>query len=476
MFTLDAKSLIIGLASLAFFMDGLDGSIAMIALPAITADYGVGIDISTWVLISYLFIICVFILPMGKIIERHGVKLIFILGFAIFTITSLICALAPSIWVLIAARFAQGFGACMLAAAAPALVALRLPSSIFGYAFGLIGAASIIAFALGPVIGGILVEFLSWHWIFLINVPIGIISVLISWFYLDPDPEKPSKASMDYVGILLIAVAVSLFLLFVNGWAVYSPWISITLAVLSIVMGYSTLKWEMNTNDPIIPLALISDRHVQKVLIALCTGCAVSSGFIFLLPFYMEIIHGMSPAMVGLYLFLPALLAAIISPFAGKAMDMRGGRIVTSIGAFILVLASILLLASGMSDIFCLLILSLIILGIAFGVFQAPAAGRVIAVSKKEWYALASACMSMCMYFGASVGTALFSGILSFHYDMISGSDAQFLGGWMAVCLVAIVIGIIALWSEWMVPDSAAREDNPILPDEELREVIRVRP
>ena len=458
MFTLDAKSLIIGLASLAFFMDGLDGSIAMIALPTITAYYGVGIDISTWVLISYLFIICVFILPMGKIIERHGVKLIFILGLTIFTITSLICALAPTIWVLIAARFAQGFGACMLAAAAPALIALRLPSSIFGYAFGLIGAASIIAFALGPVIGGIIVEFLSWQWIFLINIPIGIVAVLLSWFYIDPDPEKASKTSMDYVGILLIAVTASLFLLFVNGWAVYSPWISITLAVLSIVMGYSTLKWEMNTNDPIIPLALISDEYVQKVLVALCAGCVVSSGFIFLLPFYMEIIRGMSPAMVGLYLFLPALLAALISPFAGKAMDMRGGRIVTSIGAFTMVLASILLLASGMSDIFCLLILSLIILGIALGVFQGPAAGRVIAVSKKEWYTLASAFMSMCMYFGASVGTALFSGILSFYYDMASGNNVEFLWGWTAVCIVSIVVGIITLYNEWAVPDSPRRE------------------
>ena len=453
MFTLDAKSWIIGLASLAFFMDGLDGSIAMIALPTITADYGVGIDISTWVLISYLFIICVFILPMGKIIERHGVKLIFILGFAIFTITSLICALAPTIWVLIAARFAQGFGACMLAAAAPALIALRLPSSILGYAFGMIGAASIIAFALGPVIGGILVEFLSWQWIFLINVPIGIVAVLLAWLYIDPDPEKASKTSMDYVGILLIAVTASLFLLFVNGWAVYSPWISITLAVLSLVMGYSTMRWEMNTNDPIIPLALVSDRHVQKVLVALCAGCVLSSGFIFLLPFYMEIIRGMSPAIAGLYLFLPAFLAAIISPFAGKAMDMRGSRIVTSIGAFILVLASILLLVSGMSDLFGLLILSLIILGIALGVFQGPAAGRVIAVSKREWYTLASAFMSMCIYFGASVGTALFSGILSFYYDMASGNNAEFLWGWTAVCIVSIVVGIIALYNEWAVPD-----------------------
>jgi len=453
MVTRDAKKWIIGLASLAFFMDGLDGSIAMIALPTITADYGVGVDISTWVLISYLFIICAFILPMGKIIERHGVKLVFILGFVIFATTSLICALAPTIWVLIAARFAQGFGACMLAAAAPALVALRLPSSICGYAFGMIGAAAAIGFALGPVVGGILVEFLSWHWIFLINVPIGIIAILMAWFYIEPDPKTAPKTSMDYVGIFLIAVTASLFLLFVNGWAVYPSWISVVLALLTIVIGYSTLKWEMTTNDPIIPMALVYDRDVQKVLVALCAGYAIFTGFIFILPFYMEIVRDMSPATVGLYLFLPALLAAIISPFAGKTMDRRGGRIVTSIGALMIVLASLLMLASGMSDIFFLFFLSLITLGVAVGIFQGPASGRVIAVSPKEWYALASAFVSMAIYFGASVGTALFSGVLSFYYDMASGNNVEFLWGWTAVCIVSIVVGIIALYSEWVVPD-----------------------
>ena len=460
MFTPDAKHWIIGLASLAFFMDGLDASIAMIALPTITTDYGVGVDISTWVLISYLFIICAFILPMGKLIERHGVKLIFILGFAIFAVTSLICAFAPTIWVLIAARFAQGFGACMLAAAAPALVALRVPSSILGYAFGMVGAASVIGFALGPVVGGILVEFLSWNWIFLINVPIGIVAVFMAWLYIDPDQEHAPKTSIDYLGILLIAVTMSLFLLFVNGWAVYPPWISATLAVLTVVMGYSTLKWEMSRSDPIIPLAIIYDKHVLKVLVALVAGCAVFTGFIFLLPFYMDIIHGMSPAIAGLCLFLPALFAAIISPFAGKVMDMRGGRIVTSIGALMIVLASILMLLSGMNDIFLLFFLSLITLGIAVGVFQGPASGRVIAVSPKEWYALASAFMSMSIYFGASLGTALFSGILSFYYDMTSGNSVEFLGGWTAVCIVSIIVSIIALYNEWLVPDKAMHNDN----------------
>ncbi|MDR2856165.1 MAG: MFS transporter [Methanomicrobiales archaeon] len=454
MVTQDAKNWILVLASLAFFMDGLDGSIAMIALPTITADYGVSVDISTWVLISYLFIICAFILPMGKIIEQHGVKLIFILGFVIFAVTSLICAVAPTIWVLVAARFAQGFGACMLAAAAPALMALRLPTSIMGYAFGLIGAAAVVAFALGPVVGGILVEFFSWHWIFLINVPIGGVAALLAWRYIDPDPKNIPKTSIDYIGILFIAVTISILLLFVNGWAVYAPWISVALAALSVVMGYCTLRWEMSISDPIIPLALIYDRNVQKVLFALSAGYAIFTGFIFLLPFYMEIVRDMDPATIGLYCFLPALLAAIISPFAGKEMDMRGGRIVTSVGALIIVFVSFLMLASGKSGISFLFILSLITLGVAIGIFQGPACGRVIAVSPKEWHALASAFVSMSVYFGASLGTALFSGILSFYYDIASGSSVEFLWGWTAVCVVSIIVGTIALYSEYLVPDN----------------------
>ena len=454
MFALSTKEwIIIAISCLAFFMDGLDGSIAMIALPTITAYYGVGIDLSTWVLIGYLLIICAFILPMGKIVERHGVKYIFILGFAIFAGTSLICAYAPTIWILIAARLTQGLGACMLAAAAPALLALKLPSSICGYAFGMIGAASAIAFAFGPVIGGILVEYLSWQWIFLINVPIGVIAVAISLLYIDPDKNEAPKTRLDYEGAFLIAGTASLLLILVNGWSVYPLWISVVLIGASCAMGYGALKWEKGREDPIIPLALIYDTKMQKVLIALCLGVGVCTGFLFVLPFYMEVMRGISPAIAGLYLFLPAFLAAVISPFAGKEMDRRGGRIVTSIGALATVLTSAFFLIEGMIDVFFLFILSLFLFGTAMGLFQGPASGRIISVAKKEWYALASAFVSMCIYFGASIGTALFSGILSFYYNANSGTNTDFFLGWTAICIIALIMSIIAWYYEWVVPD-----------------------
>jgi EmrB/QacA subfamily drug resistance transporter len=443
------EQIILVIACLALFMDGLDGSIVMIALPTITADYNVGVDISTWVLVSYLFVICALILPMGKIIEKQGVKKIFVAGFALFTLTSFVCAFAPSVWVLIAVRFAQGVGACMLAAATPALVAIRLPSSICGYAFGMIGAASVIAFALGPVVGGMLVEFLSWHWIFLINIPIGIFAVLISWIYIDADEPAP-RTRLDYGGACLIAVTASLFLILVNGWSVYAFWISACLTLCMLILGYITLKWEKSRNDPIIPQALLSDKRVMTVLASLMAGLTVFTGFIFILPFYMEIVLGMCPAQSGMYLFIPAFIAAIISPLAGKMMDKYGGRIVTCIGAVCAVLACIVFFGVGQIQLFFTFLLSLLVFGIAMGIFQGPASGRVINVSPKEWYALASASVSMCVYFGASLGTALFSGILSYYYDITaSGDNSSFLAGWTAVCIIGLFLSLITLYGEW---------------------------
>ena len=457
-FSLSGKErIILIIACLAIFMDGLDGSIAMIALPTITADYHVGVDISTWVLVSYLFVICVFILPMGKIIERQGVQKIFIAGFALFAVTSLVCACAPSIWVLIAARFAQGVGACMLAAATPALVAIRLPFSICGYAFGMIGAACAIAFALGPVIGGMLVEFLSWHWIFLINIPIGVLAALVSWIYIDADCELVPKTRLDYEGAGLIAVTASLLLLLVNGWSIYALWISACLTLCLLILGYITFKWEKSRKDPIIPQALISDTRVMAVLLSLLTGLTVFTGFIFILPFYMEIVLRMSPALSGMYLFIPAFLAAIISPFAGKMMDKYGGRIITCIGAVSAVLACLVFFGAGQIQLFFIFLLGLLLFGIAMGMFQGPASGRVITVSPKEWYALASASVSMSVYFGASLGTALFSGILSYYYDITaSGHNSSFLAGWTTVCIIALLLSLITLYGEWRFLDSSS--------------------
>jgi MFS family permease len=206
----------------------------------------------------------------------------------------------------------------------------------------------------------------------------------------------------------------------------------------------------MSINDPIIPPVLIYDKHVLKVLVALAFGYAVFTGFI-LLPLFAD---------TALFVIIPAFLAAIFSSFAGKKMDMQGGRIITCIGALMMVLASILMLITGMSQISFLFFLGLITLGVAFGTFQGPASGRVIVVSPKEWYALASVFMSMSIYLGASVGTALFSAfdlyyihggcVVSFPWEW----DAPgWTWGWTAVCIVCIIVSIIALYNEWVVPD-----------------------
>ncbi|MDO5845669.1 MAG: MFS transporter, partial [Methanocorpusculum sp.] len=200
--------------SLAALMDGLDGSIVNIALPVIAADFGADTGTVSWIVITYLLMVAGTILIFGNIAARGHIKKTFVIGFALFTAASALCGFSPSLEMLTAARIIQGIGASMIIACAPIICVKFLPSNILGLSFGVLTAATSVGFALGPAIGGILTHYLSWHWIFLINIPVGIFAIFYVLHVVPKGiPEQAAKFDIRGAVLLFIAMASGVFVL-----------------------------------------------------------------------------------------------------------------------------------------------------------------------------------------------------------------------------------------------------------------------
>lgn len=181
------------IAAFAIFVDSLDNSIVNVALPVIASEFGIEITTGSWIAMTYGLFLAGFILAFGRIADNGKIQKIFILGFTIFSLGSLLCAASMNLPVMIAARAVQGIGASMIAAAAPLIITRFLPGSKCGLGMGVIATTGGIALTFGPPLGGLLTEYLSWHWIFLINIPIGIAAIFFTLAFIPRPAATPEK-------------------------------------------------------------------------------------------------------------------------------------------------------------------------------------------------------------------------------------------------------------------------------------------
>jgi MFS family permease len=198
------QKLLLSAVALGVVMDGIDGSIVNVALPTMATYFGTDTGTIAWVIITYLLMMAGLLLVFGKIAGRGFTKRLFLLGFVVFTLGSAACGVASTLDILLAARLIQGIGAAMIAAVAPLLCIRYLPKKMLGTALGVIAATSSIGFAAGPAIGGILTQHFSWHWIFLVNIPIGILGILFAARVIPADEPEDRTVSFDYPGAVTL--------------------------------------------------------------------------------------------------------------------------------------------------------------------------------------------------------------------------------------------------------------------------------
>jgi len=246
--------------SLAIFMSSLDGTIVNIALPAISESFGVSSGTVSWVATAYLLVMAGCVLIFGKVSDLIGFKKIFLSGFIIFTIGSFACGLLPELFhsflMLVGSRAFQAIGGAMMTAIAPAMVTAYIPMEKKGKAMGIIMTVAALGMAIGPTIGGVLTQYLSWHWIFFINVPVGIVAVLLGAKVI-PEPVRGAEVTgFDWTGSVLICAGLAALLFSLSegdalGWT--SVYITGAFVIAVLTLGWFVLH-ELKTADPLLEL------------------------------------------------------------------------------------------------------------------------------------------------------------------------------------------------------------------------------
>lgn len=322
-----------------FFMILVDATIVAVANPSIMEALGADYDAVIWVTSAYLLAYAVPLLLAGRLGDRFGPKNLYLIGLAVFTAASLWCGLAGSIEMLIAARVLQGIGAALLTPQTLSTITRIFPPERRGVAMSVWGATAGVATLVGPLAGGVLVDALSWQWIFIVNVPVGIAGLALAVWRVPALPT--AKPRFDVLGVLLSAAGMFLIVFGLqegqsHGW---QPWIwgTITLG-LGVMVGF--VYWQsVNPHEPLIPLQIFRDRDFTLSTLGVATIGFVVTGMILPLMFYAQAVCGLSPTQSALLTAPMAIATGVLAPFVGRIVDRAHPRPIVGFGFSALAIA-----------------------------------------------------------------------------------------------------------------------------------------
>ncbi len=320
-----------------FFMILVDATIVSVATPAIMADLGADVASVVWVTSAYLLAYAVPLLVTGRLGDRFGPKQVYSTGLVIFTLASLWCGFTANVEQLIVARIVQGLGASMMTPQTMAVITRTFPADQRGRAMSLWGAVAGIATLVGPVMGGVLVDSLGWEWIFFVNVPVGVVALVLA---LRLVPDLPTHVHrFDLPGVLLSAGGMFLLVFGIQegqtfGWGPIVGPISVwSLIVAGVVVLAGFVFWQArNRGEPLLSLALFRDRNFSLANVAITTvGFSVTS-MAFPLMLYTQGVRGLTPTQSALLLAPMAVISGVLAPVVGRLTDRHHPRLVAGFG------------------------------------------------------------------------------------------------------------------------------------------------
>ncbi len=400
---------------LGIFMFVIDGSVVSIALPTVTRYFRADISLSQWVVTSYLVTVTSLLMVFGKLAEWTGKLRLFLAGFVLFTLASVACGLSSSLGMLIFFRAVQAVGAAMAFSISAAVIFEIYPRGEQGRAMGYIGTTVSLASIAGPMLGGYLVNYLGWQYIFLINLPIGIMLLALAGKYMKFDELKSNKLELDWRGgAMLVIFVVSLMLLLGDlGISADITFAKASYALLSLASLLAFTWIESHQNFPLLDLSILKVKEFVFPLISIILFIISSFAIFILGPFYFQGVMDYSPAEIGaIFLIVPAVMA-FGSPLGGWIYDRYHYRYNSALG-MIVVSASLILMGNAIrSDDMKMILFSFGVLGIGSALFQSPINTEIMTALPHEMLgtasSLSSAVRNMGMALGVSVSTILLS-------------------------------------------------------------------
>ncbi|MHA1577189.1 MAG: MFS transporter [Candidatus Thorarchaeota archaeon] len=407
--------------SFGVFLGALDSSIVNVSLYTMTTSLGVDIAAIQWIVVAYLLVITSIMPLMGKFGDRFGKTKIFQVGMVIFIIGSFFCAISPNLMFLISSRVFQAIGASMMTANGLALVTYFTTPENRGRAIGMTSVILAAALALGPAIGGILSQYYGWPSIFLVNIPIGIIGLIVVQKII-PATKKVEETKFDTIGAALFFLFLFSFIYYLSIISTADLVVSVILIAVTIISFILFILRERRFSSPIIPTKVLADRRISTSIFSALLSYMAIMPIAFLLPFYLQEALGFDQFTTGLFLISHPLIISIAGPIAGFISERVKARIQTVAGLTIQV-TGLFFVSLVMPDIF-LMIVGIIIMGLGLSLFTVANGNFIMTSAPKEYMGVVSALTNLSRTTGFSSAIAIVTSMFSFFMVLNNPSNA----------------------------------------------------
>ncbi len=436
--------------SLSMLMPSLDTSIANVGLPTLAVAFGASFQQVQWIVLAYLLAITTLIVSAGRLGDVVGRRRMLLFGIGLFTVTSLLCGMAPTIWLLIAARAAQGIGAAIMMALTLALVSEMVPRERTGSAMGLLGSMSAIGTTLGPSLGGVLIAAFGWRMMFFVNVPFGVLSFVLAFRTVPRDRPAASAehAGFDVPGTLLLALTLSAYALSMTIGRGGFGFESVALLSIAALGAIAFVFVQSRVESPLIRLEMFRDAALRTALVMSGLVSTVMMATLVVGPFYLSRALGLDATHVGLVMSAGPLMATLAGVPAGRFVDRFGAhRMATTglVGLFAGLLA--LSVAPGQFGV-AGYVAAIVIVTAHYAVFQAANNTGVMTGVAAGQRGLVSGLLSLSRNLGLITGASGMGALFAFASatsDLASASPTAVAAGMRATFMVAAGLVLAAL-------------------------------
>jgi EmrB/QacA subfamily drug resistance transporter len=420
-----------------------------VALPSIARDLDIDISELEWIVTAYALVFAALLITGGKLADLLGRRKIFVVGLAVFTLSSLACGLAPSAGFLIGARAVQGIGAALMNPATLSIITATFPPRQRGQAIGIWAGVSALALAIGPLCGGLIVDNIGWNWIFFVNVPVGVLGILVSQWFITESRDTSHEQSIDIPGLLtsgagLFALSYALIEGNQRGW-MSGEILGLVASAAVLLVGFVVLEHRQRL--PMLDLSLFRiGSFAGANLVAMLVSLGMFGVFFFVSLFVQNIL-GYSPTKAGA-IFLPmTILIILIAPIAGKASDRIEPRWLMGGGMALVSVSLLFYQRVGVDSDFWTLLPAMVLGGIGMAMTMSPMTSVAMGSVPIDKAGVGSGVLNSFRQVGGSLGIALIGAILASYLHAQPGTEAakqQFVDGLHTALLVSAAITFAA--------------------------------
>jgi EmrB/QacA subfamily drug resistance transporter len=410
----DYKWIALSCTSIGALFSVLSGTTLIIALPEIMKDLKTSIALVMWVVMIYMFVLTIFVPLVGRLADMIGRKKLYVSGFMVFILGSLLCGLSRSGWQLLSYRIIQSVGGVLLESSSVPIIADAFPKRELGKALGINGMIISVAFVIGPILGGAIIP-LGWRFIFFINIPIGLVGTIWAWIQLKELNILPKYQKFDFKGTILFSIGILAFLLALTfggsiGWLSI---ITIILFLATVLFIFLFILVENKIKQPMLDLRLFKTKILAFAYTSNLLNGVSRGSITFLLVFYFQGIKGINPIISGMLLAPFATSLMIMSPISGWLSDRYGSRQLSSIGLLISAIGLLGMMRIKAATTITELIIWMVVMGLGSGMFFSPNTNSIMSAVPIEKRGIAAGVRIMMFNAGSIISIGLALAILS---------------------------------------------------------------